>query len=172
MKIARVISAALLVLAASVEGLTAQFQFDDTEILASTRPEAWAMKYFTSLTLLTGYGPIASREEGWIDLGLEVVEFPFLSEEERKVGFNGEKVEDLNNAEEGPLPVFNKSVVSRISRSNLRQSGSRRSANEGWTTIHCAPQSAITCSSSGRGCLSHRGTAMPPARQIAHCVPT
>ncbi len=117
MKIVQVLSAALLLLTASFEGLTAQPRFDDPEFLAPTRPEAWAMKYFTSLTLLTGYGPIAPREKGWIDLGLEFVEFPFLNEEERRVEFDGAKVENLNNAPLSIRPIVSLYLAEKISLS-------------------------------------------------------
>jgi hypothetical protein len=56
------------------------------------------MKYFTSISLLTGYGPIEKRESGWIDLGLEILDIPHLGEGYRRVGFNGVKEENLNNA--------------------------------------------------------------------------
>jgi len=70
----------------------------DPEFLDFDAPESWALKYFASASLITGYGPLTSREAGWIDLQLEVVEIPFLGEEYRRVGFSGTKVENLNNA--------------------------------------------------------------------------
>jgi len=70
----------------------------DPEFFDFDAPEAWALKYFTSASLITGYGPLISREAGWIDLQLEVVEIPFLDQEYRRIGFNGTKVENLNNA--------------------------------------------------------------------------
>jgi len=114
---ARILIASLLLLAASVVGLTAQFPFDDPEFLAPARPEAWAMKYFTSVSLLTGYGPITPREKGWIDLGLEFVEIPFLSEDERRIGFDGVKEEDLNNAPVSIRPVISYYLAEKISLS-------------------------------------------------------
>ena len=78
----------------------------DPEYFDFDAPEAWAMKYFTSASLITGYGPIPSREAGWIDLQLEVVELPFLGEEYRRIGFNGTKVENLNNAPISIRPHF------------------------------------------------------------------
>ena len=70
----------------------------DPEYFDFDAPESWALKYFASASLITGYGPLISREAGWIDLQLEVVQLPFLGEEYRRVGFNGTKVENLNNA--------------------------------------------------------------------------
>lgn len=68
------------------------------EELDFNRTEAWAMKYFGSASLLSGYGPLLPRESGWVDLGLEILQIPFLGEEYRRVGFRGIKVEHLNNA--------------------------------------------------------------------------
>ncbi len=65
------------------------------------RPEAWAMKYFNSVSLLTGLGPPRARDTWSFELGLELDSIPHLDEDQRRVGFNGLKVEDLDR-----LPVF------------------------------------------------------------------
>lgn len=67
-----------------------------TEELDFDRPESWAMKYFASAGLLTGFGVPSALAPGAIDLGLEGGWIPSLGEEERRVGFNGTKLEDLN----------------------------------------------------------------------------
>jgi len=67
----------------------------------SKRPEAWAMFYFTSVSLFSGLGTPKSRELGEIEAGLELGTIPHLDEAERTVGFDGIKEEDLNKA-----PVF------------------------------------------------------------------
>lgn len=67
-----------------------------SESVAFDRPEAWAMKYFASLSLMSSMGPTASTEPGMIDLGFELGSVPSLSLEERTVGFNGTKAEDIN----------------------------------------------------------------------------
>jgi opacity protein-like surface antigen len=89
-----------LVLAAALSALSAaawaQPVFAPREDLHFDRPEAWAMKYFTSVTLLTGLGVPRSLPAGAIEIGLEGGWVPGLSEEERRVGFYGTKVEDLN----------------------------------------------------------------------------
>ncbi len=59
-------------------------------------PEAWAMKYFSSVNLLTGLGPPAELEPGALEIGFEAVWVPSLSEGERTVGFSGAKAEDVN----------------------------------------------------------------------------
>ncbi len=60
------------------------------------RPEAWALKYFTAVSTFTPLGPPELRKLGWIDIGLEAGWVPYLSESQRRVGFDGTKVEDLN----------------------------------------------------------------------------
>ncbi len=74
---------------------------DDVEDLDWNRPEAWAMKYFNSVSLLTGLGPPRVREPWSISIGLELDVIPRLDEDQRRVGFGGVKVEDLNR-----LPAF------------------------------------------------------------------
>ena len=77
---------------------------EGTEALDFDRPEAWAMKRSASLTLLTALGPPRNREGGVVEVALELAWNPDLSEEERRVGFNGTKVEDLNRVAVVPRP--------------------------------------------------------------------
>ncbi len=73
-------------------------QVPSEELDFHRRPEAWAMKYFASAMLFTGYGA-PERMEPWDTmLSLEVVHLPSLDREERRVGFGGTKLEDLNKA--------------------------------------------------------------------------
>lgn len=74
---------------------------DVTEDLGFDRPESWAMKYFASVTLLTGLGAPRERDPGQVELGLEALWVPHLSAEERTIGFDGTKTEDLNK-----LPAY------------------------------------------------------------------
>lgn len=74
----------------------AQIVVEGTEDLDFDRPESWAMKYFASLSLLTGMGVPDPLGKGAIALGFEGGFVPQLSEDERRVGFVGTKVEDLN----------------------------------------------------------------------------
>jgi hypothetical protein len=74
-------------------GLRAQ---SDVEELAFDRPEAWAMKYFTSIALFTGLGVPRALDQGAMEFGLEGGWVPGLSAAERRVGFNGQKTEDMN----------------------------------------------------------------------------
>ena len=74
---------------------------DATDHIDSKRPEAWAMFYFTSVSLFSGLGTPKSRELGEIEAGLELGTIPDLDSAERTVGFDGTKEEDLNKA-----PIF------------------------------------------------------------------
>jgi len=91
---------ALLVALAGAGTAAAQI-FDDVEELDWDRPEAWAMKYFNSISLLTGLGPPRAREPWSFEIGLELDNIPHLDEGQRRIGFGGAKVEDLNR-----LPAF------------------------------------------------------------------
>ena len=76
----------------------AQIPIDFTEDLDFDRPESWAMKYFASVSLFTGLGTPDHIEAGTVELFLEGGNIPSLSEEERRVGFVGNTVEDLNRS--------------------------------------------------------------------------
>ena len=67
-----------------------------TETLDFDRPEAWGMKYYTSLALLTSMGVPERMEKGQIALGFEGGYVPQLSDEERRLGFNGRSLQDVN----------------------------------------------------------------------------
>lgn len=66
------------------------------EDLDFQRPEAWAMTYFTSVSLLTGLGVPGAVREGNLVASFEGALVPELSDGQRRVGFNGTKLEDLN----------------------------------------------------------------------------
>jgi hypothetical protein len=69
--------------------------------LSFDRPEAWAMKYFTSATFLSGLVTPDAMSPGAVVVGFEGGWLPSLSQAEQRVGFNGTAMEDLNHA-----PVF------------------------------------------------------------------
>jgi len=73
----------------------AQFVLDDHEDLAFDRPEAWAMAWFATVTFPTTLGT-EPLPPGAVELSLEGGYVPSLSEEQRTVGFVGNKPEDLN----------------------------------------------------------------------------
>ncbi len=93
--------ALVMAVALSAAPLLAQDGSEKLEHLEFDRPEAWALKYFNSVALFTGLGPPRDRERWSFELGLELDIIPHLDEDQRRVGFNGIKVEDLNK-----LPVF------------------------------------------------------------------
>jgi hypothetical protein len=99
--------AALLALvswAAPVDAQSVPPVIEGTQEIDFDRPEAWAMKWTASLTMLTSLGPPRTREGGVVDLGLELDWIPSLSEEQRRVGFNGTKAEDFNRVDVLPRP--------------------------------------------------------------------
>ncbi|MFI5170245.1 MAG: hypothetical protein ACHQM7_07770 [Vicinamibacterales bacterium] len=67
-----------------------------TETLDFDRPESWGMKYYASLALLTSMGAPQRRAGGQVDLGFEGAYVPQMSDEQRRIGFNGTKLEDVN----------------------------------------------------------------------------
>jgi hypothetical protein len=73
--------------------------------LSFERPDAWALKYFASATMLSGLQPPEpspeSRRFGSITVGLELGWMPALSADQERVGFNGKAPLDLNKA-----PIF------------------------------------------------------------------
>ena len=93
-----------LVLLCGATGAGAQGVLEGTEVIDFDRPEAWALKYFASASLLTDLGPPRALEPGQVELALELVWIPSLSEEQRRVGFYGTKVEDLNRSPVLPRP--------------------------------------------------------------------
>ncbi len=76
------------------------------EPLDDERPEAWAMRWFAAISLPTAFGAAEELPAGTVDFGLEAGWVPSLSAEERRVGFYGTKVEDLNRT-----PVFGRPIV-------------------------------------------------------------
>ena len=66
------------------------------EILAKDRPEAWAMKLVGSELLLTSMGVPKPVPVGRIELGVEAGWLPTLSDQQRLIGFNGTKRENVN----------------------------------------------------------------------------
>ncbi len=81
---------------ASATPARAQFVVAERETLDFDRPESWGMKYYASLALLTSMGVPERRAAGVVDLGFEGSYVPQMSDEQRRMGFNGTKLEDVN----------------------------------------------------------------------------
>lgn len=92
---AAALALAILLAAASA---SAQPVFRADEDLDFDRPEAWAMKYYSLVSLASGFGVPAEREAGDVDLAFEVGWIPSLEGDEARVGFRGTKQEDLDKA--------------------------------------------------------------------------
>jgi hypothetical protein len=83
-------------------------------------PEGWALKYFTSTTLLSGLQPpedgeAPPRRFGSVTLGLELGWLPELSAERARVGFSGRKEEDLNKVPLLARPVLRVGLPGKFS---------------------------------------------------------
>jgi hypothetical protein len=91
-RLIRLLAAVLLVLGGHAHAQEAQ----PTEELSFDRPESWGMKYFASVGLLTGLGVPERLGAGGVSLGFEGGLVPQLSDEQRRIGFNGSKLEDVN----------------------------------------------------------------------------
>jgi len=81
---------------ASAAPARAQSVVSEAETLDFDRPESWGMKYYASLALLTSMGVKEKRAAGSVDLGFEGSYVPQMSDEQRRIGFNGTKLEDVN----------------------------------------------------------------------------
>lgn len=93
-------AAAVLALAAVLApaASSAQPVIRDDEHLDFDRPEAWAMKYYSMVSLASGYGVPPAREPGDVDFALEVGWIPSIEGDDARVGFRGTKQEDLDKA--------------------------------------------------------------------------
>jgi hypothetical protein len=79
----------------------AQTATPPAESIAFDRPEAWAMKYFTSATTLNGLSTPDVPQPWSLAVQFESGWLPTLSTTQERVGFDGTAPEDLNQA-----PVF------------------------------------------------------------------
>jgi|TARA_B110000438_G_scaffold225439_1_gene219495 hypothetical protein len=68
------------------------------EVLEFDRPEAWAMRYFAGAALMQGNAAPIGLEKGQLSLGTEISNLPYISKENRAVGFYGTKDENLNKS--------------------------------------------------------------------------
>jgi hypothetical protein len=85
----------------AAQGAHAQTVIRDEEILASDRPEAWAMNYVSASSFMTAFGETPALARWDWRIAAELNHVPELSESQQQVGFGGDKAEDLNKS-----PVF------------------------------------------------------------------
>jgi hypothetical protein len=88
--------AALLFVVAGAVSADAAETISGEQHLGFDRPESWAMKYFASTTLMTGFGPPRPLHLGSVRLSADAEWIPSVSDAQRVVGFDGTKAEDLN----------------------------------------------------------------------------
>jgi len=85
----------------------AQVESGTDELLASDRPEAWAMHYVGAATLMTAFGESPSLAPGQWGAALDLGHIPRLNAQQQRVGLRGFKQEDLNKS-----PVFGRARLS------------------------------------------------------------
>jgi len=76
----------------------AQMVMSGVEQLPFDRPESWALKYFTSASLLSGLEVPRTQRPGAVSIGLEMGWLPSLTDAQQLVGYNGTEAQDLNKA--------------------------------------------------------------------------
>ena len=96
--VSRVLYPGVLLFAAFTAGAQDAGQDERVE---GTRPEAWAMNYFTATTYMTAFGATPDLAPLEWTAAVELGEVPHLDASQREVGFNGSKHEDLNK-----VPLF------------------------------------------------------------------
>ncbi|HLF57487.1 MAG TPA: hypothetical protein VI942_11635 [Thermoanaerobaculia bacterium] len=74
----------------------AQILYDTVERLDSDRPEAWGMKFAAAVADFDPLDAPRTLAPGEFELGFEAGSIPSLSLEERRIGFNGTKVEEID----------------------------------------------------------------------------
>lgn len=105
---------ALLVALAVAGGASAQSVLTGTEALSPERPEAWAMRWFAGALAPGGFGPAAELRPGAVEIDLEVGWLPGFSRSERRVGFNGGKIEDIDRTSVYARPRLRVGLPARL----------------------------------------------------------
>jgi len=95
---AAALPAALLLMTLLAPPAAGQPVLRNDEDLDFDRPEAWAMKYFTSVSLMSGFGVPEARRPGSVEVAVELGWIPQLDDEQAQVGFAGTKQEDVDKA--------------------------------------------------------------------------
>ncbi|UHQ18442.1 hypothetical protein LVB87_09465 [Lysobacter sp. KIS68-7] len=88
----------LACLAWSTTALAQDDVIRNDENLTESRPEAWAMRYYTGTTLMTPFGTEPALAPWQMQVGAELGSVPRLDDTQRRVGFDGIKLEDLNKS--------------------------------------------------------------------------
>ena len=82
-------------------GALAQTEIEDRELLEQHRPEAWATDFMVASSLFSAIGETDELDAWHGALAIDLAQVPRLDEDQRRVGFYGGKLEDLNRS-----PVF------------------------------------------------------------------
>lgn len=87
---------ALAALLAAAAPLAGQVRIGGTEQLDDDRPELWGFKYAAAVTDFSSLGAPPPLDPGGVEAGFEAGSIPSLSAEERRIGFEGTKVEEID----------------------------------------------------------------------------
>ena len=93
----------------------AQMVMNSVDHLTFDRPESWALKYFTSATLIGGLETPRTQKPGSVSIGIEAGWLPPLSGAQQMVGYDGTESQDLNKAPFFPRPRVTIGLPARLS---------------------------------------------------------
>src|SRR5437016_2848027 len=82
-------------------GAAGAYVFNKNYHIGFERPEAWGLKYFASVSLLSGLqppDPPEGRRAGSVTVGVELGWLPTLDAGQTRIGFNGKAPQELNKA--------------------------------------------------------------------------
>jgi hypothetical protein len=94
----------LVIVLVAAPPAAAQMVMNSIDHLSFDRPESWALKYFTSATLLDGLETPRIQKPGAVSIGLEAGWLPPLNSAQQLVGYDGTEAQDLNKAPFLPRP--------------------------------------------------------------------
>jgi hypothetical protein len=75
---------------------SAQLVLEGTEQLEDDRPELWGLEFAAAVTEFASLGAPEPLAPGGVEAAFEAGSIPSLSEEERRIGFEGTKVEEID----------------------------------------------------------------------------
>lgn len=86
----------LITLCVLARGVHGQVVVDLHDEIDFDRPEAWGLKYAATVAASTILGATDDLAPGAIEMALEIAPVPSLSAEDRRLGFVGTKIEDID----------------------------------------------------------------------------
>ena len=148
---------------------------DIVDPLDFDEPEAWALKYFTAVSLLTSLGGVEVREPWSIEVGLELTSVPHLDREQRTVGFGGFKEEDLNRSpvsartcHSSPRPRESRSTVDQCRPSGIQRTETDRPLNSPSPNTLSTVRAVCPVAGAGPRARHAAAASHPPTRTLFH----